>query len=110
MIYSVRLTDQTRQAIEDQLVYIAVECASPINAARWFERVYDAIDTLEQWPRRCAKAEEDAFRTFEVRKLGVDSHFLIFTIDDDHKTVWIIGFRYGGMEPRVEDLPGEIPS
>lgn len=109
MTYTVRLTDQTLQAIEEQATYIAVECAAPLNAARWLDRVNTAIDSLALWPRRCALAEEDQSRPFEIRHLIVDSHYLVFTIDDEQNTVWIISFRYGGMEPKLGELPGGGP-
>ena len=72
MIYSVRYTDQVRNAVLGQARYIAVDCYAPVNAERWLERVWDAVDTLEQWPRRCSLAQENDFRPFEIRNISVD--------------------------------------
>ena len=61
--------------------------------------------SLEQWPRRAAKAEEDAYVEYEVRQLIVGNHLVLFTVDDDSRTVWIIELRHGHRRPRPRDLP-----
>ena len=109
MIYSVRYTDQVRNAVLEQARYIAVDCCAPINAERWLERVWDAVDSLEQWPRRCSLAQENDFRSFEIRNISVDGYLLAYTIDDDARTVWVIGFRHGRQQPRPDDLLEEVP-
>ena len=43
----------------------------------------------------------------EVRQLVVGSHLLLFTIDDDRRTVWIVGLRHGHRLPRQEELPDD---
>ena len=103
--YEVALTEAALAAIRAQARYIAIEAEAPGNAARWLQRILDSVDSLEQWPRRAAKAEEDAFVEFEVRRLVVDSHLLLFTVDDEHRKVWIIGLRHGHRLPRPDDLP-----
>ncbi len=107
--YTVKLTDQTIQAIEDQTTYIAVDSHAPLNAAKWLDRVLEGIQSLSMWPRRCAKAEEDAYRSYEIRKLNIDGYLLIFTIDDDLQTVWIISFRSARMKPQEKSLPKHKP-
>ncbi len=103
--FTVELTDATLGAIAAQAHYIAVEAQAPLNAQRWLERIWDAVGSLEQWPRRAARAKEDAYVEYEVRQLVVGSHLLLFTIDDDRKKVWIIGLRHGHRLPRPDDLP-----
>mgnify|MGYP002623682436 CR=1 FL=1 len=100
MRYSVRITPLAEAAIREQARYIAVEQKAPLNAARWLERIHAAADTLGTWPRRCALAEEDAHRPYEIRKLSVDGYLLLFTIDQATHTVWIIATRHGRQQPR----------
>ena len=103
--YVVEITGTAFVAIRNQARHIAIECQSPENAKRWLERVWDAVDSLEQFPRRAAKAQEDEFVSYEVRQLVVGSHLILFTIDDDHRKVWIVGLRHGHRLPRPQDLP-----
>lgn len=69
MIYAVRLTDQTRQAIYDQARYIAVDRHAPDGAARWLNRVMAAIDSWRnpragvRWPLRMTHARKKSGRS-----------------------------------------------
>jgi len=106
--YTVEVTDTALAAIAGQARYIAVEIREPINAQRWLAQVWDAVDSLEVFPRRTATAEEDAYVEFEVRHLVVGSHLLLFTIDDERRKVLIIGLRHGHRRPRPHELPGDL--
>lgn len=110
MKYRVETTDVARDLIREQARYIAVDRQAPLNAARWLEQVWDAVDGLEQMPARCPLAEEDGTKPYEVRRALVGDYVLLFTIDERARTVWIIGFRHGGRLPRPDDLPDAMPS
>lgn len=109
MTYTVRITPDAEASIGAQARYIAIDEQAPLNAARWLERIYAAADSLDEWPRRCAVAEEDRFRPYEIRKLGIDGYLLLFTIVDETNTVWGIATRHGRQQPRLDDLPGTVP-
>jgi plasmid stabilization system protein ParE len=106
--YAVELTDAALAAITEHARHIAVEGQGRENAKRWLERMWDAVDSLEQSPRRAAKAQEDDYVVYEVRQLVVGSHLLLFTVDDDKRTVWIFGLRHGHRLPRPGDLPPDL--
>lgn len=93
--YAVEVTDAALDAIAEQARYIAVDARALLNAARWVERIWDAADSLEQLPRRGALAEENAYVEHEVRQLVVGRHLLLFTVDEECKTVWVLGLRHG---------------
>ena len=99
MSYRVLITLAARAKILEQARYIAVDGQSPVNAARWLERVFDASDTLSAFPQRCPVAAENDFRDYEVRRLLVWDHALLFTIVESDQTVWVIGFRHGSRLP-----------
>ncbi len=92
--YSVEITESALAAIKAQTRYIAVDRQEPANAQRWLQQVWDAVDSLERWPVRAAKAEEDNYVAYEVRQLLVGSHLLLFSLDDDLHIVTIVGLRH----------------
>ena len=108
MSYRVLITPRAEAAILDQARHIAIDRHSPLNATRWLHNILDAADSLEQWPRRCALAPEDQYRPYEIRKINVGGHQLLFTIDDNTQTVWVISFRHGRMLPNAGDLPDDL--
>jgi len=110
MSYAVEITDAVLDAIEDQARYIAIDHASPLNSERWIERVFDAVDGLSAMPQRHALAIEDEYLPYEVRRVLIGNHHLLFTVDERAKTVWVIGLRHGSRLPRPRDLPPEMPT
>ena len=62
MTFEVFVTPGARRRIREQAEWIVTEQRAPENAARWLERIYDAIDRLESMPRR-----------FEVARLAAAS-------------------------------------
>lgn len=104
--YAVELTDTAFRLIADQARYIALVDRAPDNARSWLEQVWDAVDSLELWPRRGALDEETRYVEYEVRQLVVFHHLLLYTIDDERGRVVILGIRHGRRLPRPEDLPG----
>ena len=109
MTYSVRITPAAEASIREQARYIAIDEQAPLNAARWLKRIYDAAESLDQWPRRCALADEDRYRPYEIRKFGVDGYLLLFTIVDETNTVWVIATRHGRQLPQIDHLPQDVP-
>lgn len=107
--YAVELTATAQSAIAAQARHIAVEEDAPLDAQRWLEKVWDAVDSLERWPFRAARAEEAAYVRYEVRQLIIDSHLLLFTVSDKQRKVWVSGLRHGHRLPRPQDLPDEAP-
>ncbi len=110
MNYAVEITDTTFELIRAQARYIAIDCQAPLNASRWLERMWDAIDGLEEMPKRHNLAEEDAFKSYEVRRALVSDYLVLFTIDEAAGKVWVIGFRHGSRLPRPDDLPVAPPT
>lgn len=104
IVFSVEVTDSALIAISAQANYLAIDCLAPENARRWLQQVWDAIKSLEQFPRRAVVAEENAFVDYEVRQLPVGSHLLLFTIDDETQVIQIIGFRHGCRLARAGDM------
>lgn len=104
MIYAVTIVDGAKAAIDNYVLYLAVEKQVPQAAAKMLERIGYAINSLERWPRRCSKAPENEFRDYEIRMILVDPCVVLFTINDETKVVTIIAFRHG-RQRAIEDLP-----
>jgi hypothetical protein len=103
--YAVEVSDTAWIAIAVQARHIAENAGAPGPAARWLERIWQAIESLERWPRRASLAEEDAMVDYEVRRLTVDEQLLLFTIDNSRSTVLSVGLRHGKRLARPDDLP-----
>lgn len=107
MKYHVKIMPEVEAAIFRQAEYIAVEQKSPLNATRWLERIFRSAETLELMPTRCPKAEEDAFRPYDIYKHSIDGFVLLFTIDEEKREIWVIATRGRGQLPDTHHLPQE---
>ena len=102
--YTVSVSPSAADRIADYGAFIAEQSASQTIAQRWVDQVYKTIETLDQIPRRFALAEEDPHVDCEVRRLLVGNYLACYTIDDEAKTVRVIGFRHGRRLPRPDEL------
>ena len=69
------------------------------------DRVWSRIDDLERMPRRHSLAAEDEFVPYEVCRVILHNHLILFTIDPDEPIVYVIGLQHGARLPRPQDLP-----
>ncbi len=109
MSYDVKLTPIARAQILEQARYIAVDCDAPLNAEHWLDDVLTSADTLADFPQRCTLAPENKLREYEIRRLLIGDYFLLFTIVENDRTVWVIGLRHGSRLPRRDELPDALP-
>jgi|GEM_PF-1489969 len=108
MKYEVHLTPAADEQIYQQYRHIAVEQQSPQNADEWWDRIDEAVDSLDQFPNRCPLAEENDYKDYEVRKLGIDGFNLLYTVFEDRYETWVLGTRGRGMEVDHERLPDNV--
>jgi toxin ParE1/3/4 len=100
MTYRVELTDR---AVRDlAILYEEKRIEESKAASRWFNGLEQAVDTLENLPRRCASAPESRKCGRPLRHLlyGKKPHIyrVIFEIDESHKVVHVLTIRHGAME------------
>ena len=65
MTYRVRITPTALVDAEEFYLWILEN--SPVNAAKWFNGLFGAIDTLASMPRRCPVAPETEIVGQEIR-------------------------------------------
>lgn len=100
MTFRVRISQQAEQEAEEIFDWLRSQHAGE-TGVRWFLRLEEAIQSLEEFPTRCQVAPESARFPFEVRQLlyGNKPHVyrILFTIDGD--TVNILHIRHGRRQP-----------
>ena len=103
--YAVELADAALVAITAQARFIAIDQRQPSNAQLWLGQLWDAVDSLEQFPSRCALAEENEYVEYTVRVVQVGGQALLFTIDEERHCVWVLALRGQDQEPKRERMP-----
>jgi plasmid stabilization system protein ParE len=102
--YSVRLSRLVLAKIDAQARYIAVEAKAPLNARRWLQRIWDAVDSLAWSPKRAGFVTGGKLSKRGVRRMIVGRHLLLLKVDDERGIVWVVGLRHGHQRPRGEEV------
>ena len=76
---------------------------SAVQAAEWYESIFEAIATLQDMPERCPHVPEAGLSRVGVRQLlfGIGSrptHRIVFHFDIDTDVVTILRVRHHGQE------------
>jgi plasmid stabilization system protein ParE len=106
MRYRVSIGPSAEADIEEAYDWIAEQ--SPRNAARWFNGIKKAIESLESMPERYHAAMESPALGYEIRQLIYGNYRVLFTVRDD--TVYVLHVRHGARLPieRGEIHPPEL--
>jgi plasmid stabilization system protein ParE len=83
--------------------WIAEHEADPQNALRWVEGIEDAIESLREFPSRCAVAPETGFFEREVRQILYHSHRVLFIVQGED--VFVLHVRH---VRRLPATPAEL--
>ena len=100
MAYHVEIANSAQTEADEILNWLIAQHAGE-TGLRWFRALYDAIDSLSNFPERCSMAPEKNEFSAEVRQLlyGRKPHQyrILFTIEGE--TVQIIHIRHSRGQP-----------
>lgn len=104
---SYRVVVQPAAETEIEQAYERIAAEAPMNAARWYNGLMDAIASLSSYPNRCGLAPEDPAFDLEIRQLlygrkGRRYRTLLTVVGD---TVHVLHFRHWAQRPM---FAGEI--
>lgn len=101
--YKTHITDEALNDMESIYEYIAEELLAPDTAMGQYNRIADAIETLDQMPERIKLMESEPERTRGLRRLIVDNYAVFFIIADDVVIVTNVLYGASDIENRLRD-------
>ena len=103
--YRVRNTLTAKRAILEHADFIARQEQAIEPALAWLDRVDAAVARLDRTPRRHNLAEGYGRLPYEVRRVVLANHLILYTVDEAARTVYVVGLIHGARRPRPGDLP-----
>jgi len=101
--YQVIITPEAEAGVRESFRYIYKQ--SPFNAENWLRDLYATIETLEQFPERCAFARERDYLEEDLRQLNFKSHRVVFQVNNTSSTVYVLHVRHSSRlavgEPEI---------
>ncbi len=99
--YRILITDEALNDMESIYEYIASALLAPDTAIGQYNRIADAIETLDQMPERIKVMESEPERARELRRLIVDNYAVFFFIADDAVIVTNVLYGASDIENRL---------
>lgn len=107
MKYRVVVLPSVEEQIDSYIDYIAHVRQEPINAQKVLTQIRQSVDRIELFPNAAPFAPENDYRPYTIRMTVVAGCRLLFNVDENSKTVRVIGFRHGRRLPDSSNLPEE---
>ncbi|HJZ79007.1 MAG TPA: type II toxin-antitoxin system RelE/ParE family toxin [Pyrinomonadaceae bacterium] len=102
MSYKVEITEKAQEETREAIRWIAQY--SPEKAALWHFELMEKVDSLENFPARCALAPESETHGKEIRQLIFGKYRILFIIEDE--TVYVLRVRHQAqdlLKPKEEE-------
>jgi plasmid stabilization system protein ParE len=82
MTFEVEVTEQASNEAEEAFLWMSRNL--PEVAANWFEGLVDAVNSLANFPSRCALAPESKTFKQEIRQLLYSHYRILYTIEGNN--------------------------
>lgn len=102
MIYAIKITSQADNDIRNIYEYIAYELQSPENASAQLNRIEKCIMSLDDLPERYRFYDREPWKSCGLHIALVDNYCVLYIIDNDNKTVYIMRVMYSSRDIDVQ--------
>lgn len=103
MTYSIKLTEEFIEEIDEICDYISISLKAPDAANRLREKVIYNVLLLEKSPRMFAKIGKMSKTERQYRRIVVNNYVILYTIEEKDKTIYVAHIYYGGRN-YIDDL------
>lgn len=100
--YTVQITDEALRDMEDIYRYIAEKLKSPENALGQYNRIADAVLSLELFPERYRLVGFEPERSAGLRRMLVDNYSVFYVIRGECVVVTDVLYSASDMEQRLK--------
>lgn len=93
--YTVKITRQAQEQLEEIADYIAFTLREPDTALRLLDALEKEISSLSRFPGRIALTEEEPWHSQGIHKMAVKHYLVYFWINDPVHKVQVTAVIYG---------------
>lgn len=101
--YTVDITDEALADMEELYDYIVTKLQAPENAMGQYNRIADAILTLDSFPDRYGLFECEPEHSMGIHKMIVDNYIVCYVIDPNVVTVTDVLYGASDLHKRLMD-------
>lgn len=94
-IYEIEFTEDCREEIREIYKYISENLEAQVAARKLMKKMRDSVMNLKENPEIYMKIERKDKNKRAFRRIIVNNYVILYTIDEDRKTVYISHMYYG---------------
>ena len=102
-IYEIEFTEDCRDEIRDIYKYISENLKAEQSAKRLMKKMRDSVMALADSPEIYVTLPKKDRRKRDFRRMVVNNYVILYTIDENKKTIYI-SHMYYGKRNYMEDL------
>ena len=99
--YKVEITKSALQDKEDIYNYIAEELLAPESAIGQYNRIADAILSLDIFPEKFRLLESEPEKVKEIRRMVVDNYSVFYVIKENRVIITDVLYSASDIEARL---------
>lgn len=100
--YKVKISSLALRDMEEIYSYISVQLKSPATAMKQYDRIAEAIESLNVFPERFQIMDIIPKLSKDVRQVIVDHYSAIFTIEADTVTVLRVLYSASDLSAKLQ--------
>lgn len=101
--YIVQITNKALVDMEEIYTYIAEQLQSPENAMGQYNRIADAIESLNIFPERMKVMESEPEHTMGLRQLSIDNYSAFYVIQDERVIITRVLYSASDIDRRLRE-------
>lgn len=101
--YKIQITNMALSDMEEIYNYIADQLQSPETAMEQYNRIADAIETLDVFPERIKLIDTKEERVLELRQMPVDNFSVFFHVREDRVIITNVLYSASDIANRLRD-------
>ena len=102
--YEVLISDKANEDMAAIFEYISDKLFAPASAAKQYDRIADAILTLEEMPERINVMDSEPERSQGLRPLIVDNYTVFYVIQADTVNIVRVLYSASDISKRLSDI------
>ena len=106
--YEVTITEEALSDMERIYEYIAYELLTPENVMGQYNRIAEAILTLDMFPERFALFEMEPEHSWGMRRMVVDNYLVCYLVDPGVVTVTDVLCDASNVHVRLEERHSSV--
>ena len=102
--YKIQITDQALSDMDDIYNYISEQLQAQDTAMEQYNRIADAVETLDMFPERIKLMDMREEYALELRQMTVDNYSIFFHIKEDRVIITNVLYSGSDIAKRLCDL------